>query len=147
MLPSIWTVPVSRHLKQTKRSILNESWTFQLYNESVGEFKACKTVTEEAVLFRWVNFSWLIFMLLRKGWVMYDIFKETVLYCVRFSERLLILLEIRFVWNNGGQKHSLGIDVRCPVFRQFFFPIQNRWISCVHYPGKLYFISITIIKA
>ena len=29
----------------------------------------------------------------------------------------------------------------------FFFAIQNRWISCVHYPGKLYFISITIIKA
>ena len=120
MLPSIWTVPVSRHLKQTKRSILNESWTFQLYNESVGEFKACKTVKEEAVLFRWINFSWLIFTPLRKGWVMCDIFKETVLYWVRFSERLLILLEIRFVWNNGGQKHSLSIDVRCPVSGQFF---------------------------
>ena len=147
MLPSIWTVPVSRHLKQTKRSILNESWTFQLYNESVDEFKACKTVTEEAIPFRWVNFSWLILMLLRKGWVMCDIFKETVLYWVRFSERLLILLEIRFVWNNGGQKHSLSIDVRYPVSGQFFFAVHNRWISRVLYPDKIYFISITIIKA
>ena len=34
---------------------------------------------------------------------------------VRFSESLLILLEIRFVWNNGGQKHSLSFDVMCPV--------------------------------
>ena len=51
-----------------------------------------------------------------------DIFKETVLYLKRrYLEKsgsqkvYLILLEIRFVWNNGGQKHSLSIDVRCPV--------------------------------
>ena len=39
---------------------------------------------------------------------------------VRFLESLLILLEIRFVWNNGVQKHSLSIDIRCPVSGQFF---------------------------
>ena len=33
---------------------------------------------------------------------------------VRFSDSLLILLEIRFVWNNRAQKHSLSIDVRLP---------------------------------
>ena len=31
-------------------------------------------------------------------------FKEKILKDVRFSESLLILLEFRFVWNNGGQK-------------------------------------------
>ena len=31
------------------------------------------------------------------------IFNEKILKEVRFSESLLILLEIRFVWNNGGQ--------------------------------------------
>ena len=49
------------------------------------------------------------------------IFKVKILKkAVRFSESLLILLEIRFVWNNGAQKHSLSIDVRCPVSGQFF---------------------------
>ena len=48
------------------------------------------------------------------------IFKVKILKAVRFSERLLILFEIRFVRNNRGQKHSLSIDVRCPVFGQFF---------------------------
>ena len=32
----------------------------------------------------------------------------------------LILLEIQSVWNNGGQKHSLSIDVRCTVSGQLF---------------------------
>ena len=66
-------------------------------------------------------------VLFRNGLVICDIFKETffifkvkTLKEVRFSEFLSILLEIRFVWNNGGQKHSLGIDVRCPVSGQFF---------------------------
>ena len=35
---------------------------------------------------------------------------------VRFSESLLILLEIRFVWNNGGQKHSLQFQGRNMVY-------------------------------
>ena len=48
------------------------------------------------------------------------IFNVKILKEVRFSESLLILLEIRFVWNNGAQKHSLSIDVRCPVSGQFF---------------------------
>ena len=48
------------------------------------------------------------------------IFKVKILKEVMFSESLLILLEIRFVWNNGGQKHSLSFDVRCPVSGQFF---------------------------
>ena len=39
---------------------------------------------------------------------------------VRFSESLLILLEIRFVWNDGAQKHSQSIDVRSPVSGEFF---------------------------
>ena len=38
----------------------------------------------------------------------------------RLSESLLIFLEIQIVWNNGGQKHSVSIDVRCPVPGQFF---------------------------
>ena len=66
-------------------------------------------------------------VLLRKGRLMCDIFKETflifkvkILKEVRFPESLLILLQIRFVWNNGGQKHSLSFDVRCPVSGQFF---------------------------
>ena len=50
----------------------------------------------------------------------YFIFNVTILKEVRFSESLLILLEIRFVWNNGGRKHSLSIDVRCPLSAQFF---------------------------
>ena len=71
-------------------------------------------------------------MLLRKGRVMCDIFKETAIFKMKilkevgFSERLLILREIRFVWNNGGQKHSLSFDVMCPVSGQFFFAVQNR---------------------
>ena len=48
------------------------------------------------------------------------IFKLKILKEVRFLESLLILLEIRFVWNNGGQEHSLSIDVRFPLSRQFF---------------------------
>ena len=48
------------------------------------------------------------------------IFTVKILKEVRFSESLLILLEIRFVWNNGAQKHSLIIDVGCPVSGQFF---------------------------
>ena len=75
------------------------------------------------------------------------IFKVKVLKEVRFSESLLILLEIWFVWNNGGQKHSLSFDVMCPVSGQFFVAGQNRWISGVHSPDKIYFISVTIIKA
>ena len=47
------------------------------------------------------------------------IFKVKILKEVRFSESLLILLEIRFVWNNGSQKHSLSFDVMCPVSGQF----------------------------
>ena len=43
-----------------------------------------------------------------------------ILQEVRFLESLLILLEIRFVWDNGGKKHSLSIDVRCPVTGQFY---------------------------
>ena len=45
------------------------------------------------------------------------IFKPKILKEATFLESLLILLEIRFVWNNGGQKHSLSIDVRCPFNR------------------------------
>ena len=60
-----------------------------------------------------------------------DIFKETgfFLFIVkilkedRLSENFLILLEIQFVWNtsNGGQKHSLSIDVRCPLSGPVYF--------------------------
>ena len=32
-----------------------------------------------------------------------SIFNVKILKEVRFSESLLIILEIRFVWNNGGQ--------------------------------------------
>ena len=66
-------------------------------------------------------------VLLRKGWgnMWYFqrngfIFKVKILKENRFSERLLILLEIRFVWNNGAQKLSLSIDIRCPVSGHFF---------------------------
>ena len=48
------------------------------------------------------------------------IFKVKILKENRLWESLLILLEIRFVWNNGAQKHSLSIDVRCRVSGQFF---------------------------
>ena len=71
-------------------------------------------------------------------------FKEKILKEVRLSDYSLILLEIQFVWNKGGQKRSLSIYVRCLVFGQIYFSAQNRWISCVHYLGKIYFISITI---
>ena len=65
MLPSIRMVPVSRHLKQKLNfwGISNESWTFQLSDEGFGELKACEIVAEEAVLFRWINISWLTFTL------------------------------------------------------------------------------------
>ena len=39
---------------------------------------------------------------------------------VRLSQNSSIRLESQFVWNNGGQKHSLIIDVKCPVSGQFF---------------------------
>ena len=65
------------------------------------------------------------------------IFNVKILKEVRFSESLLILLEIRFVWNNGGAQYP----------DSFFFAEQNRSISRVHYPDKIYFISITITKA
>ena len=52
-----------------------------------------------------------------RGWALNRI--NTVLKEIRFSERLLVLLEIRFVWNNGSQKHSLSVDVRCLVSGQF----------------------------
>ena len=48
------------------------------------------------------------------------IFKVKIFKEDSFSENLFTLLEIQFVWNNGGQKHSPGIDVRCPVSGQFF---------------------------
>ena len=44
------------------------------------------------------------------------IFKVKTLKEVRFSELLLILLKIRFVWNKGGQKHSLSI-YWCQLYR------------------------------
>ena len=54
---------------------------------------------------------------------------------VRFPESLLILLQIRFVWNNGGQKHSLSFDVRCPVSGQFFICLMQNF-SPITYPSK-----------
>ena len=76
------------------------------------------------------------------------IFKVKILKQVRFSESLLILLEIRFVWINGGQKHSLKVLMSGAQYPDtFFFAVQNLWISCVHYPDKINFISITKIKA
>ena len=51
------------------------------------------------------------------------IFNVKILKEVRFPESSLILLQIRlirFAWNNGGQKHTLSFDVRCPVSGQFF---------------------------
>ena len=53
-------------------------------------------------------------------------FKEKILKEVRLSGYSLILLEIQFVWNKGGQKRSLSIDVRCLVFGQIYFSAQNR---------------------
>ena len=44
---------------------------------------------------------------------------------VRLSQNSSILLESQFVLNNGGQKHSLIIDVKCPLSGQFFFSVQN----------------------
>ena len=96
-----------------KRSISNESWTFHLQDESSGEFTACETVAEDAFLFRLVNY---LGCLLRsktsalQKWVgdMWYfqrncfIYKVKILKEVRFLENLLILLEIQFVWNNGG---------------------------------------------
>ena len=43
------------------------------------------------------------------------VFNVKILKEVRLSENSLILFEIQFVWNNGGQieKHSLSIDFLC----------------------------------
>ena len=61
---------------------------------------------------------------------------------------IIILLEIRLVLNNGGQKHSLSIDVTCPVSGQFFLCCTESMNSfSTDYPNKIYFISIAIIKA
>ena len=148
-----------------KCSISNESWT--LFLALRWKFWRVESLRNSHRRQRSVQLSKLFManvyavyraaklLLLRKGWVICDTFKETVLYLkwrylykeVRFSESLLILLKIRFVWNNRGQKHSLNIDVRCPVSDQFFLAVQNQWISCVHYSDKIYFISITITKA
>ena len=55
------------------------------------------------------------------------IFKVKILKkAVRFSESLLILLEIRFVWNNGAQKHSLVLMSGAKYPDSFFFAVQNR---------------------
>ena len=79
------------------------------------------------------------------------IFKVKILKGVIFSENWLILLQIQFVWNNGGQKHSLGTDVEVPSIQPVFSllcRIDGLAIAVwVYYPGKIYFISITMIKA
>ena len=55
------------------------------------------------------------------------IFKVKILKkAVRFSESLLILLEIRFVWNNGARKHSLVLMSGAKYRDSFFFAVQNR---------------------
>ena len=55
------------------------------------------------------------------------IFKVKILKkAVRFSESLLILLEIRFVWHNGAQKHSLELMSGAKYPDSFFFAVQNR---------------------
>ena len=59
---------------------------------------------------------------------------------VRFSESLLILREIRFVWNNGGKKHSLSTDFRCPVSGQFF-SLPYRIDELAAYIIRIRFIS------
>ena len=77
------------------------------------------------------------------------IFKVKILKTVRFSESLLILFEIRFVRNNRGQKHSLSIDVRCPISGQLIFSLLYRIDELAVYSIRIRinFISITIIEA
>ena len=75
------------------------------------------------------------------------LFNVKIIKEVRLSENSLILLEIQIVCNNGGQKHSLSIDVRCPVSGKFFLCCAESMNSGVHYPGTINFISIIIAQA
>ena len=70
------------------------------------------------------------------------IFKVKILKEVRFSESLLIFLEIRFVWNNGSQKHSLSFDVMCPVSGQFFLCCTQS----MNYKLAVYILRIRFIS-
>ena len=73
-----------------KRSISNESWTFQLLVAIFGKFTACESVAEGAVLFRLVSFNFManIYAVycaeklepFRNRLAKCDIFKETVLF-------------------------------------------------------------------
>ena len=68
-------------------------------------------------------------------------FKVKILKENRFSESFLILLEIRFVWNNGAQKHSLSIDVRCLERIRTVFSLQYRIDELAVYIIRIRFIS------
>ena len=72
------------------------------------------------------------------------IFKVKLLEEARLSEKSLILLEIQSVWDNAGQKYSLMSGAQ--YLASFFFAVQNWWISCIRYPGNIYFTSMIIIK-
>ena len=59
---SIWPLKTkTQFLRRSFQFSVNEVFRMKAEGERFGESTACKTVAEGAVLFRWVNFSWLIF--------------------------------------------------------------------------------------
>ena len=73
------------------------------------------------------------------------IFKVKILKEVRFSESLLIPLEILFVWNNGGQKHWLikeqyPVTAHAPNFD--FWTGCREFKRCEHRQPKLTLLTI-----
>ena len=65
------------------------------------------------------------------------IFRVKTLKELRLSENSLILLEIQFLWNKGGQKHSLSIDVRFPSIRPVFSFLYSLWNFLHSVKGEL----------
>ena len=150
MLPSIRTVPVSGHLKQKlnfwgglfsyrwtkyfewQLNISALRWRFWRVESLQNSHRRDRSVTVQVnkhfkaniyAVYCAVKLVHAAQKRVGNMWYIrrdFFIFKVKILEELRFSESLLILLEIRFVWNSGSQKHSLSIDVRCPVSGQFF---------------------------
>ena len=123
MLPSIRTLETKNSNFEVPFSVLGKRsiskfWRFESLQNSRRRRRSDQVnrLFMANILIIYAVYCAVKLVLLRKGRVMCDInfqrncfiFKVKILKEVRFSESLLILLEIRFVWNNGGQKHSLS---------------------------------------
>ena len=173
-LPSIRTVPVSGHLKQKvnfcsalfssrwtkyfewKLNISALRWKFWRF-ESLRNSRGRRRSVQVSKLFMantYDVYCAIKLALLRKGRVMCDIFKETLLflnwrYLRKSSFQKVYSFFLKFDLFAITEARNIHLVLMsCAQYPDsFFFAVQNRWIICVHYPDKIYLISVTIIKA